>query len=390
MNEQINVLYVEDDDLTRESFYGILKKRYFSNVFCASNGTEGLRLYKENAGDIDLVISDIAMPDLNGVDMVEKLKKINPDLCVILTSGQDSKSELIKAIELGVNRFILKPIDYYDLDKSLMSVIRHIEAMNRLEELKKEASVSQQLMYEYKKAVDESTIFSIADLKGNIKYANKQFREVSGYTLEELQGRPHSIVRHPDMPKEAFKQMWETIQNKQVWHGTVKNRKKNGDPYYVKATIVPIVDQNGEIFEYAGIRDDISELVKKERELEDFKDKQRFQDVNKALRLKEEEILKSIPFASLYVAKEDGSARANDIFSENFGSKGITAENFFSSLESGDAYIEANDIFEFYSRCRLSLDAPVIAVRDFDEVETYKVGVTEKENGYIVTLVEAG
>jgi hypothetical protein len=192
------------------------------------------------------------------------------------------------------------------------------------------------------------------------------------------------------MPKEAFKQMWETIQNKQVWHGTVKNRKKNGDPYYVKATIVPILDQNGEIFEYAGIRDDISELVKKERELEDFKDKQRFQDVNKALRLKEEEILKSIPFASFFVSKQDGGVIVNNIFSEHFGSKDITAENFFSSLERGDAYIEANDIFEFYNRCRLSLDTPVIAVRDFDEVEIYKVGVTEKENGYIVTLVEEG
>ena len=88
----------------------------------------------------------------------------------------------------------------------------------------------------------EQTLVSVTDLKGRITYCNSAFIEVSGYTSAELLGQAHSIVRHPDMPEEAFRDMWDTIQSKLPWTGLVKNRRKNGDHYWVQANATPMVD----------------------------------------------------------------------------------------------------------------------------------------------------
>ena len=88
----------------------------------------------------------------------------------------------------------------------------------------------------------EQTLVSVTDLKGRIVYCNPAFVAVSGYSAAELMGQPHNLVRHPDMPEEAFRDMWDTIQSKQPWTGLVKNRRKNGDYYWVRANATPMVD----------------------------------------------------------------------------------------------------------------------------------------------------
>ncbi|MBI2744687.1 MAG: PAS domain-containing protein [Burkholderiales bacterium] len=86
------------------------------------------------------------------------------------------------------------------------------------------------------------TLVSVTDLKGRITYCNPAFVEVSGYSSAELLGQPHNLVRHPDMPSEAFRDLWATIQAKQPWTGLVKNRRKNGDYYWVRANATPMLD----------------------------------------------------------------------------------------------------------------------------------------------------
>lgn len=85
-------------------------------------------------------------------------------------------------------------------------------------------------------------LVSTTDLQGRILYCNPAFIEVSGYAKEELLGQPHNLIRHPDMPEEAFRDMWETIASGLPWSGLVKNRRKNGDFYWVQANVTPLLD----------------------------------------------------------------------------------------------------------------------------------------------------
>jgi len=86
------------------------------------------------------------------------------------------------------------------------------------------------------------TLASVTDTKGRITYCNASFVEVSGYTSSELIGQPHNVVRHPDMPAEAFRDMWATIQSGAPWVALVKNRRKDGDHYWVRANVTPMRD----------------------------------------------------------------------------------------------------------------------------------------------------
>lgn len=103
------------------------------------------------------------------------------------------------------------------------------------------------------------TITSETDLKGRITYVSDPFLEISGYTKEELIGKDHSIVRHEDMPKEAFKEMWKTIKSKNIWRGEVKNRKKDGSFYWVDSIVFPLLNHEQEIQGYKSIRIDITD-----------------------------------------------------------------------------------------------------------------------------------
>ena len=100
---------------------------------------------------------------------------------------------------------------------------------------------------------DDTLIVSKTDLKGRITYVNKDFIEISGFTEAELIGEPHNIVRHPDMPEEAFKDLWDTLKAGRPWVGYVKNRCKNGDYYWVVANATPIWE-SGQITGYMSVR----------------------------------------------------------------------------------------------------------------------------------------
>lgn len=97
-------------------------------------------------------------------------------------------------------------------------------------------------------------LLSTTDLKGRVTYANKDFCDIAGYSVDELVGHGHNIVRHPDMPKAAFADLWRTIESGHSWMGPVKNRCKNGDHYWVNGYVTPIKDCNGDVKEYQSVR----------------------------------------------------------------------------------------------------------------------------------------
>ncbi|EAB7162834.1 TPA: methyl-accepting chemotaxis protein [Salmonella enterica] len=100
---------------------------------------------------------------------------------------------------------------------------------------------------------DDTTLMSTTDLESYITHANDTFVQVSGYQLNELLAQPHNLVRHPDMPKAAFADMWYTLKQGEPWSGIVKNRRKNGDHYWVRANAVPMI-REGRVTGYMSIR----------------------------------------------------------------------------------------------------------------------------------------
>jgi aerotaxis receptor len=104
--------------------------------------------------------------------------------------------------------------------------------------------------------ISEGVIVSQTDIHGVITYANRLFCEVSGYKADELIGKPHNIIRHPDMPAAIFAKMWETIKGGQAWNGLVKNLRKDGQYYWVETEILPVraEDENGTITGYIAAR----------------------------------------------------------------------------------------------------------------------------------------
>ena len=97
-------------------------------------------------------------------------------------------------------------------------------------------------------------LVSQTDDKGVILFANDDFCKVAGYSLEELVGKPHNLVRHPDMPKAAFKDLWETVKKNNIWTGYVKNRTANGGYYWVFATVFPKYDNVNKTNTYISCR----------------------------------------------------------------------------------------------------------------------------------------
>lgn len=114
---------------------------------------------------------------------------------------------------------------------------------------------------QYQAAIDTSNIVSKTDIEGYITFVNDEFCKISGYTRDELVGKPHNIVRHPDVPSENFKILWETILAKKVHRAIVKNKAKDGSAFYLNTTIIPILDERGNIEEFVAIRHNVTEVV---------------------------------------------------------------------------------------------------------------------------------
>ena len=133
------------------------------------------------------------------------------------------------------------------------------------------------MLEQYKKAIENSNIISKTDVEGIITFVNDEFCKISGYSKKELLGANHNIVRHPDVEKSKFKLLWETINTKKIYKGTVKNLAKDGSTFYVNTTVIPILDDNENIVEFVAIRYDVTkevfykeELLRRELELQEL------------------------------------------------------------------------------------------------------------------------
>lgn len=195
-----------------------------------------------------------------------------------------------------------------DLNKNLESLVRQ-----RTAELQKNIA----FLRSYKRAMDESSIVTKSDLKGNITYANDKFCEVTGYTTSEVIGKPHSIIRHPDTKAEVFKELWDTIKAKKIWKGIIKNRKKDGSYYWVDTNVLPIIDEKGEIFEYMAIRHDITELIDQRESLQKIATTDSLTGLGNRYKLIND--IGTLSNPSIAILNIDRFSEINDFYGHTFG-----------------------------------------------------------------------
>ncbi|MBN2895098.1 MAG: PAS domain S-box protein [Campylobacterales bacterium] len=188
------------------------------------------------------------------------------------------------------------------------------------------------LLHQYRHAMDQSLIVSMTDIHGVITYVNDNFCHISGYTREELLGHSHSIVRHPNAEASLFEDLWRTISAKQIWIGTIPNRKKTGEEYVIRATIVPLLDKEGTILEYMALCEDITSQIRYQEEL------QRQQERISHIFNTQENII-------LIVDPQEGIIDANRRFFDTFGFESIghyrqSVTAFGTLFERRDGYLD--------------------------------------------------
>ncbi len=260
-NSLTSILIIDDSNLIRKLLTTLLTPRNYQ-ILTANNGTDGLKLLKEQP--VDLVILDMELPDIHGTKVLNTIKSDVETMQteVVVLSGSSEPNIISTVLKQGACSFIKKPF-------ASEEIIHSVDTWINYRKEKMRSACHQRTLQEYKNAIDRNSIVSVADAKGIITFANDNFCEISGYTQEELLGKPHSIVRHPDEDPALFKGLWETIQDKRAWSGTVKNKAKDGHTYYVDITISPILNIDGSIKEYLAIRHDITQMKKIHQQLND-------------------------------------------------------------------------------------------------------------------------
>ena len=187
------------------------------------------------------------------IDFIKYLKKQNIKASELFLLCSSFKSALIDyAFKLNIQSIdLIEKIVYYFeenfsgvLDIYSKSIAQIESALNKSIDI-----------------VDKYVIMSRTDVNGIIMSVSSAFCKISGYEPFELIGKSHNIIRHPDMPKKFFTDLWDTIKSGNMWQGEIKNRKKNGDIYWVKTTIHPNFDNSGNIISYDAIREDITSQI---------------------------------------------------------------------------------------------------------------------------------
>jgi len=186
-----------------------------------------------------------------------KFSDVDHSYAALLTEMEKIRTELV-AVKETISQFKQANFDTSSLNLS-NQLAQEVKELGEILATRQEELLVERSEYETKMAlIDKMCIVSETDLKGYITYVNDKFCEESLYTREELIGKNHNIVRHADMPKEAFKLLWQTVGNGKIFNAPVKNRRKDGSPYYVNAAIGPVIGVNGKPVKYIGIRYDLT------------------------------------------------------------------------------------------------------------------------------------
>lgn len=252
-NTTVTLLYVEDEPAIRTTVETMLRRRY-ERVYCASNGSEGLELY--HAHHPDIIITDIQMPVMNGLEMLRRIRE-NDDLTpVIITSAHNQPHFLIEAIESKADAFIPKPVQ-----KELL--LGKIEQFSRKAEQRLFTQVFMQIAHQISKG------FLLVGSERNIIFANAAVLEMTGCTFPDVSARPFVNDGEITFPIQITSENWEYIMGGGEYADTVQRQDRSGRSHWFKRTVSPIRNPFGRITHCMMLIDDVTDEHDKVCELEE-------------------------------------------------------------------------------------------------------------------------
>jgi len=258
-------VFIIDDDKQLLEYYTTVLGNADIEVKAISQPMEGLKALTKFKPDV--IILDVYMPECTGPELAQVIRQDDAWALVpiLFLSSEENMDVQLETRTLGGDDYLTKPVEAEHLVSSVVSKAKRARWTNRL---------NNELQYALREnefqlaTMDLHDIVSTADIAGRITSVNNKFCEISGYSREELLGQNHRLLKSENHPQSFYDELWKTISNGKVWHGTICNLTKNGDEYWVESTIVPFLDDKGKPYKYASARTDITELRQSEGRLE--------------------------------------------------------------------------------------------------------------------------
>ena len=212
---------------------------------------------------IDLVFGSVSATNESAyLPALQHIRTHYPMVKVILFLQTDNLSFLNEILALKCER-------YFSIKYERATALEHLR--ESVELLSRDIYLAER---HYFQTLIDFAIVSQTDVNGNITYVNDNFLETTGYTLEELMGKNHRIIKHPNTAPEIFEQMWGTISQGKIWRSQIMNRNKDGSDFWAETTIIPFKEpETGKILQYLAIRHDITEFLLQERSANEIKRK---------------------------------------------------------------------------------------------------------------------
>ncbi|MGN7611370.1 response regulator [Magnetococcales bacterium HHB-1] len=249
------VLVVDDDPMLAELYRAVLEEAGLV-VNVSHDPEKAFRRLRRFTPD--LVVLDLHMRGCNGIELASVFHRLDgfQQLPILFLSGSQDLGQRLHDYNLAHEDYLIKPVYPTALVRVVLRRLSRVQRRNRdREHLQGVLLELENIQF----ALNRHAIVSITDISGRITYVNEKFCEVSGYTQQELLDKTHRIVKSGYHSLEFYQEMWGTILQGKVWHGQVKNRRKDGGFYWVAATIIPFLNKKGKPYEYVSIRTDITQ-----------------------------------------------------------------------------------------------------------------------------------
>ena len=254
---QFSILYVEDEATSREQVKRMLNTLGY-RLMVAENGRDGLELYLAHTPDI--VVTDIMMPFVSGLEMAREIRTRKPDAQIIVMTAFNDIDYLLQAIDIGISQFVLKPIA---LQKLLDAIERSINVVMMQRQLRRQNEHIRLLS----NALEHSPSMAlITDTSGTIEYVNRKFCEITGFDVNEAVGQTPSILKSGETPAEVYRELWSSILQGNEWHGSMLNRKKNGELFWENVSISPLKASDGSLVKFIKSGEDVTRQRRLEEE----------------------------------------------------------------------------------------------------------------------------